>query len=376
MKQECNSSALMAEWAEREEHERIMDALSKVVGEVGFYFFINGNYFYWKINELPKGEPERIAERGNHEEILYMIHQYGKTRCYHERYLHDQAWSHGGNEGGALLSDKVQEIILKRNISSEINAYTLYHGFAPAGQNIILQRGNHEEIMTYLQRHGFAAEQQFLLWKRGNNEEIELHIKNHGCSDRILDAIFNDLSKGITAPFLHYISVCELPVPYQIRMVQTVDHELFMAYINRYGLWNDAHADLVRERTVDELMAYIDKHRFLSNVGQNQLAFRHVTRLTQYYIEKRVNHKNVDLFYGLVKAQPIDNEALALFFLKLDYSDDNRTTDEELELIKNGSNEEVLAYISKNVLGIKALAILFLRESKDEFLAYLKKWCY
>lgn len=374
MKTEKNSSALNAEWAEREEHERIMNALSKVVGRADSYFYINGNYYYWSINELPEGEPERIAERGNHEEILYMIHQYGKTRCYEERYLRNYAWSHRGNEGGALLSDKVQESILKRNNSAEIGAYTQYHGFAPAGQDIILNRGNHDEIMAYLQRHGFAPEQQLRLWKRGNKEEIDCHIRNHGCCEQLLDALFNDVSKGNEDSLSAYICLHELPVPYQIRMVRTVSHELFMDYISRYGLWFETHADMVRERSVDEVNAYIDRHRLLSDEGEKQLAYRHVTRLTQNYIEKRVNKKSSALFYALIHAKPIDNEALGLFFLRFDYENDY-TSEKEIDLLKNGSKDEVLAYISESSPRMKGIATLFFRKSKKEFDFYLERWC-
>ena len=124
-------------WKEKETHEQIMDALSKVKGETGSYYYINGYYYYWTINELPAGEPERIAKRGNHEEILYMIHQYGKTKCDVDR--RHLCWSSHGNEDGALLSDEVQKIILERNNPVEINAYLTYHGFArPCGDYALL----------------------------------------------------------------------------------------------------------------------------------------------------------------------------------------------------------------------------------------------
>ena len=370
-----NSDARTA-WNERMEHERIMNALRGVYGETGSYFYINGYYYYWTIHELPEGEPERIAERGCHEEILYMIHQYGRTICKEDRYLHNYAWSAHGNEGGALLSDKVQEIILKRNNPEEILAYTTYHGFAPAGQDIILDRGNHTEIMIYLQRHGFAPAQQVRLWQRGNQEEIDLHIKNHGCSAEMLEDMFADMSQGSAGEqqFLHFIGLHELPVAYQIRMVKTVNSDLFMTYINKYGLWFEAHADMVRERSVEEIMAYIDRHRMLSDEGERQLAYRHVTRLTQHYLEKRVDKKRTIIFNSLIKAVPVDTEALETFFITREYSDyDVFSSEKTCELMENGSSEDVLKYIEDNQLGMKALSCLFFRERRDEFFAYVKR---
>lgn len=370
------NSAYNAEWLEREEHEAIMKALSGVFGETGSYFYINGNYHYWHINELPEGEPERIAKRGNHEEILYMIHQYGKTKCNDENYLRGYAWSSHHNESGAHLSDEVQRIILERNNPEEISAYLLYHGFAPAGQDFILERGNHTEIMMYLMRHGFAPEQQLKLWKRGNKEEIERHIKNHGCSEQILSEMFDGLCKGkgeSRKQFLEHIQLHEFPVPFQIRMIREVGKELFMAYINQYGLWNDAHAELIRERDIDEITFYIDKHKFLSPAGERQLAYRHVSRLTMRYLEKRVNKNDVGILYELLDAKPIDRDALKLFFLTAEYSDACRFED-QCKLMKAGSEDEILAYINDNRLVTKALATLFFRDDINVFDAYVKRW--
>lgn len=369
-------STQQAEWREREEHAKVMQALNKVSGCTDSYFYISGHYYFWKINELPAGEPERIAKRGNHEEILFMIHQYGKTKCYDDHYLRDYAWSSRGNESGAHLSDEVQRIILERNNPEEIMAYTSYHGFAPAGQDFIIERGNHTEIMTYLERHGFAPEQQLKLWARGNKEEIARHIKNHGCSDEILSALFDKLQKGEAdgrAEFLEHISLHEFPVPFQIRMLKTVDHELFMAYIKRYGLWFEAHVDFVRERSVDEIAAYISKHRRLSDEGEQQLAYRHVTRLSKLYLEQRVNKDSEYIFDCLLRAAPLDKEALGTFFLNHEYRE-YYSEKEDCDVMTTGTKEDVLARIEKKCIGLKAVAALFFREGfEDCFCAYVKQ---
>lgn len=360
------------DWNEKEVHEQIMEALSKVAGSLGDYFYINGNYHFWQITELPKGEPERIARRGNHEEILYMIHQYGRTKCNVDRRF--LCWSSHNNEDGALLSDEVQQIILERNNPKEIAAFVQYHGFAPAGQDIILDRGDHKEIMRYLEHHGFAPKQQCRLWERGIKKEIELHIKQHGCCDELLDAFFDKLEKGQErSAFFEYIKLHEFPEAYQIRMLRCVDGEMFEAYISKYGLWRGAHADLVRERSVEEIISYIHKHRFLGPEGEWALVSRHVTRLTVYYIKCRVNKGNDTLLYQLLKVEPLDYEALSVYFLKMDFSR-SFVEEEDFRLIKEGSNDMIMKRIEKSALDNKCLAALFFRGKRAEFEAYVRKW--
>lgn len=70
-----------ATWQEREEHDRIMKALDNVRGFVDSYFYINGNCYYWSTKPLPEEEALAIAQRGRHDEIMYMIHQYGRAKC-------------------------------------------------------------------------------------------------------------------------------------------------------------------------------------------------------------------------------------------------------------------------------------------------------
>ena len=228
--------------------------------------------------------------------------------------------------------------------------------------------------MRYLERHGFASKQQVRLWKRGNDEEIKLHIARHGCCNELLDELFKGLKtcEG-REDFVEYIRLHELPVVYQIYMLRMADEEIFEVYINKYGLWLDTHADLVKERSVEELIAYIKKHRFLGRDGEWALARRQVTRLTKFYIEHRVNKGDNTLLGFLLKVRPLDYEALSTYFLQMDFS---RTyvNQDDYRLISKGTDEEVKQRIEKSQLDDKCLAALFFRNRTNEFETYVDKW--
>ena len=68
-----------AAWQEKETREQVMRDLESVHGYVDSYFQINGYVYVWAIQELPHTRAIEIAERGNHDEIMFMIHQYGKA---------------------------------------------------------------------------------------------------------------------------------------------------------------------------------------------------------------------------------------------------------------------------------------------------------
>lgn len=155
-----------ATWQEREEHDRIMKALDNVRGFVDSYFYINGNCYYWSTKPLPEEEALAIAQRGRHDEIMYMIHQYGRAKCPGDQQQHLH------HVHTCLLPQSVQVIIARRNNREEMDAFLLYNGFEELGQDIVLDREDHEEIMRYVDRHGFKLKQQRRLKQRGNKDEI------------------------------------------------------------------------------------------------------------------------------------------------------------------------------------------------------------
>lgn len=179
-----------AAWQEKETREQVMRDLESVHGYVDSYFQINGYVYVWAIQELPHTRAIEIAERGNHDEIMFMIHQYGKANCPPEKrsFLREIR--------NCILPEKVQVIIAQRNNPEEMNAYCSYQGFDKLAQGVILDRGDHSELMRYMECHGFDALHQRQLRKRGNAEEINLHIRKHGWADELLEEMFDGLGKG------------------------------------------------------------------------------------------------------------------------------------------------------------------------------------
>lgn len=362
-----------AAWKEREEHELVMKLLDGVRGFVSSYVYINGNCYYWATTPLDEKKALEIMHRGRHDEILYMIHQYGKAQCPgdqrpHLHHVHD-----------CILSDEVQELIVLRNNREEIDAYTSYYGFGEKGQDAILDRENHEEIMRYISRHGFKSNQQRRLKARGNVEEINLHISKHGWAYELLDELFEKLeNSGALTEYYEFITRHEFPVPYQKRMLRVVKTPEYRAYVDRYGLWYEAHGDLVECRTEREVQYYIEKHRYLCLGGETVLAQKGSGDLKKFYIDHRVEtqYDRIDRFvFQLLKVRPLDYEFLTMCFLLPSFSNSPHWEDEEtFQIMQNGSHEEVMKCIEGSMLGNKALVALFFRNNKEEFEAYLDRW--
>ncbi|MBQ8436863.1 MAG: hypothetical protein IJX20_04355, partial [Alphaproteobacteria bacterium] len=134
----------VAAWQEKEAHASIMQELSNVHGFVDSYVMINGNYYYWAVKTLNGQRAIEIAKRENHDEIMYMIHQYGKSICPSEK----RSWLQSVKE--PVLPDEVQVIIATRNEPDEMSAFLQYWGFDSAGQNVVLERKNHDELLNYV----------------------------------------------------------------------------------------------------------------------------------------------------------------------------------------------------------------------------------
>lgn len=357
-----------ADWNEKETHEQIMKSLDTVRGYVSSYVYINGNCYYWATTPLPEEQALAIARRGNHEEILYMIHQYGKAHRVDANRPLDHVWP-------CVLPDSVQIIIANRNNREEMDAFLSYNGFGKAGQDIILDRGDHCEIMRCLDRHGFLPEQQRRLKARGNQDEIDLHIKRHGWCHDLLDEMFERYEKTHDSKeFRDFVSKHELPVSFQRRMLKTVTKEDFLFYVERYGLWEEVHPDLVRERSVEEILFYIKKHRYLSVQGERELADRHLFAVNMTYVQYRYYKKSFNFVECLIGTDPIDYAAVTALFLEMEPEDFGYYQEEEVKRVKNGSHEEVMEYVTENRLSRKALAELFFRNNPKELEAYADKW--
>ena len=94
--------------AELQTHLDIMKKLSDVKGCENSYFYINGYCHSWHVSALDALEAIGIARRGNHDELIFMIHQYGKAAPTPGWDLHKWCNPYRNEH---ILPDEVQEII-------------------------------------------------------------------------------------------------------------------------------------------------------------------------------------------------------------------------------------------------------------------------
>ena len=302
-----------ATWQEREEHDRIMKALDNVRGFVDSYFYINGNCYYWSTKPLPEEEALAIAQRGRHDEIMYMIHQYGRAKCPGDQQQHLH------HVHTCLLTQSVQVIIARRNNREEMDAFLLYNGFEELGQDIVLDREDHEEIMRYVDRHGFKLKQQRRLKQRGNKDEIGLHIARHGLADELLDEMFDEIAAGGSIDeYYQFIERNQFRPAYQRRMLQTVGTDAFKAYADRYGLWEEVHGDLIEYRLPSDVLS---SPALLSELGRREKICPQSPARRQGLLRyKQKRRFNQQLFMGAVYGQTVGIRLADRMFPEADVS--------------------------------------------------------
>lgn len=276
-------------------HLDIMQKLSKVSGHEESYVYINGICHYWHVDVLPVAETIEIAHRGNHEEILFMIHQYGKAAPPYGWDAHKWCNPYHNDH---ILPDEVQEIIATRCDDEEIDAYILYQGFGLTGQRKFYAASTHEQRMRYLERHGFLPEIQDLLRTDDNQDEIDLHIVRHGMHSGWENEVIKSHNFEL---FKHSVDLHGFSVSGQHVFCQKATTEEFLYYIAKYGFCNEVHADMVSIRTKEEIRQYIAKHRYLSFEGEKALCKRNDHDLMMNYI----SNKHGDL-YSLLQAFDIN----------------------------------------------------------------------
>ncbi len=349
-----------AAWQEKETHTRIMQELNEVRGYVDSYLMINGNYYYWAVHKLDSKRALEIAQRGKHDEILHMIHQYGKSICSPEQRYCVQSVQE------PVLPDEVQAIIATRNNPEEMAAFLQYWGFGSAGQDIVLERKNHDELLNYVSLHGLLPAQQEKLRNCGFEDVFDMHIKQHGLCSLLLDEIFKKLHAGDTSDFYKFINLHELPVTHQLKMVQIVNSQEFKAYVDKYGLWNEVHGHMMEYRSMDDIKHYISKHRFLENNAERMFVNRASSENRKLYLQVKVGDKT-SFIQQLLRIRPLDYEVLTEAFLDMDISGAKDTDD--MNLMQHGSHDAVMARVcdKRKMLSKHAFVALFFRNNQEEF---------
>lgn len=352
--------------AELRTHEKIMKQLSEIYGHDDSYIEINGYRHYWHAHVLPSDQICAIARRQNHEELVYMIHQYGKCAppaSWYTSGLWKQCY---GNDH--ILPDEVQEIIAKRCNDEELDAYITYNGFGLAGQRQFWASSSHDQRMRYLVRHGFLPEIQDQMRAGGNQEEINLHIQKHGMHFGWETEI---IQSGDEQKFKHCVDLHEFSVAGQKLMCQSVSSPLFYYYIEKWGLWEQVHCDLIHYRDNSELRRYIEIHPYLSDEAETELCAGQDRKLIRYYII--LKHKNKGAICQALRSTFNTDYPFLLDCLRLEGRMDELEK-AEVEFMSQGDETEIAAYIQNNRPSLQAVYTMLARKMDAPTQIYLQKW--
>ncbi len=353
-------------------HQKIMDALSKVYGLYDTYFCINGNCHYWHVKGLRSDELIGIARRGNHEELMLMIEKYGQAAPTKEFFLFS---GHDPYRNDHILPDEVQEIIAERHNPEEIRAFIKYQGFGESAQEIYFAKASHEERMAYLERHGLTPKVQEKLRSEGNQDEIRLHMRRHGMHF----GWEKELVDGSFETFKDAISLHEFSIPGQCYLNEHGKPAFFAEYIKHWGQWREAHESLVKNRTIDEIRLYVDRHRFLSYEAEKELCMTASHEFLMHYILRR-DSSDFGTFYTAFKDSKRQNTMEKLCIMQR-YGFPNYApwVKEEFlalepEFMKTGSDDEIKEYINHFKPKIESIQILEQQNRLSLCAYYFKKW--
>jgi len=358
---------------EQLKHEEIMEKLKKICGyqyvDYGCSedWYHDGPYVCWHDGSLPLEDLVEIMNRGRHDEIMYLINRYNNAVDYENQ-------KRTGHPAYFSFPEEIQVMLAKRNNPEEMNEYFKVQGFGALGQDVVLERGNHDEILNYVRRHGLLPLCQKKLLERNVRSEIVEHVCRHGLCDELLDDMFKELQEGKMSWYQDFISMHELPVKYQKKMMEVVNSEIFSQYINRYGLWEEAHETLIEKRSDDDIKLYIRRHRYLSLAAEKALVSKGSTGLNTIYIEHKHNISSDDRFLKcLLKHRPLDYPSIARLLVVIKpkhYASYCYVKD--AEIMKSGTREQVLERLSKKErLTLESLGILFFRNEPELFETYL-----
>ena len=353
---------------------------------------------------VPDEVQSLLVERNDPEEIKAFMAVYGFCVSAQDvmfaTWDHQQLVSYAQKHG---FCEKWQVYIFNNWPEAEVRAYCLRHGLSLEAWKLLLKRGWHEEIMTQIQVHGFfedlygaliergdhdeimaaldkrlykqlSPECQEALWARSNDEELASLMKACQLCDSLLERLLGNLNDPENqARFEMYSEENSdgLPEAYQTRFLQEAPHELFLSYILCHGFYESQHKLLLRHRTPEEVRAYLEKHRFLSDEAEKILAREGSVEDKVLYYQVKAHHKTA-FVENLLKVRPLDYAALNEIFLSFDV-DNMWSNPNEENLMKTGTPAELKKYFSADhKLACRSFLTLFFRHDKRLFTAYLK----
>jgi len=351
--------------AEVETHDRIMSRLDDVKGYEDSYFYINGFCHSWCVTTLKEEELKEIVLRKNHEEILKLIHQYGKAAPEYDwekgRWCNPYGYQH-------ILPDFVQEFIASRCNDEEIRAYIQYQGFGLAGQKAFYKQSTDEQKKAYINLHGFLPEVQEMLRADNKTDIINLHIAKHGMhyywEKDIIDTSNFELFKSC-------VNLHEFSVHAQQHLCLKGTPDKISYYINKYGLWYEAHVDLVQCEYDYIIYNYIQKHRYFCYNAEIALITKGNHNLIMFYIKHRYGKTSPSFLQALKTANRQNYIEILACLKEGSFNDEYNKT--EIEFMQSNHEDEILQYLEDNTPSSKALYALLKSNNEKAKIFYLQK---
>ena len=317
----------------------------------------------WSENLLSQEDVDLIFERGRSDEIIPMIHAYARVAKVRGK--------------GPLFPEAMQLTLAQRNVPEEIHAYLEYQGFCETALAKYLEVATPEDVLYYVTRHGLPLKYQLWLLQHGTEESLRVHVRLHGLDDLLQMLILEELEKGEGDEKLFCLIADEhdICVQGQIKMLSFLPNRLFLYYIERRGLWKEAHNTLVCLRSDEEIGEYLKLHHFLDPEAEKLLAKKKVGWLNLLYIEEfPADRGDTKFLSALLSVDELDFPAIEAFFKKdfpivaCGWEED----DKDKEVIETGSHRDILRRIKRGgTFTYDNLVELFLRD-KEAFEIYVK----
>lgn len=379
--QERQKALAAKEREEGEIHYRIMSAIGSSfvraeyegTEEEPYYPYAYVKIYHYTRRLPPQDLLDKIMARGRHDEVMALLKAYAASQ-EQPRYRPDEVFTNLYPE--VNIPEDIQVFVARRGNREELELFCQKQGFGAAGQDILLERNDHEELMWYLSLHGFLPEQQRKLKALSDKSLYHQHILHHGLAAELLDEIIDKLKCGQTDSFYEFLSLREFPVSHQKPLLGVMAKPEFLAYIDRYGFWEEVLEELVIKRSDEELEVYLHKHHYLGRgvyvLAQKKNAHQLFRLAMREYPEEE---RGVSWIYALEQGRPLDYELLTECFLKVKIPEKMSDAEiAEIKLLRDGTREEVLNYLQnrkKGRLSNYAKATLFFRETTAEYEAYL-----
>lgn len=239
-----------------------------------------------------------------------------------------------------LIPESVQLAIITRGEKSEIYHLMDVSKLHPSAQKLIDSRGCDDELNKMIEKNTIIPEIQ-LKW-------VSLNTK-----------------------FYKHLSKNEFCVPAQIEMNKSVASSEFKAYVDKFGLWEDAHLSLLEYRDDENVWYYLSRHPHLS---KEALEFAHTNRPRSFLIAYMKLAKSVG------KKGFLTNDELLKYFTTRDYEflclyQKHYGIEKDVlnNVISTFSNDDFFDAIDKGISFYGAEKKLVTEKTQEELLKYFNK---